>query len=134
MDKLIKFHHFGLALKDFNNALSFYKNMNYVCTEPIIDKLQNVELVLCTSKIFPAVELVKPINDQSPIFNYLEKNNEIIYHICWEIYSPDINIKKLFSKNRAICISKPKPAILFDGRLVSFYYLNNVGLMEILQR
>ncbi len=130
----ISFHHFGLAVKNFKSAISFYKNLNYVCTEPIIDKLHNVELVLCTSKIFPTVELVKPINSKSPVFNYLKKNNEIIYHICYEVNNPDININKLFSKNRVICISNPKPAILFEGRLVSFYYLNNVGLVEILPK
>ena len=99
----------------------------------MIDPLQNVELVLCTSKIYPAVELVKPINKKSPITNYLNKNNEMIYHICYEL--DDIQeLEILFSKNRAICVSKPKPAILFDNRLVSFYYIRDVGLIEILQK
>ena len=130
----IEFHHFGLAVKDFNDALLFYKNLRYMCTDPIIDTVHNVELILCTSKMFPAVELVKPINDQSPITNYLKKNNEMLYHICYEVCNPELDIKTLFSCSRAICVSKPKPAILFDNRLVSFYYLDNIGLVEVLQK
>ena len=94
--------------------------------------MQNVELILCTSEQYPTVELVKPLNDKSPIINYLNKSNEIIYHICYEVNSIE-NIKELFSDNRAICVSEPKPAILFNNRLVSFYYIKNVGLFEVLQ-
>jgi methylmalonyl-CoA/ethylmalonyl-CoA epimerase len=132
MNNSIKFHHFGLAVKTFENALNFYKNLNYLCTSPIIDKQQNVELILCTSKIFPSVELIRPINNRSPITNYLKTSNEITYHTCYEIDNVD-DIKFLFLNNRAICRSKPQPAILFENRLVSFYYLPNVGLIEILQ-
>lgn len=130
----IVFHHFGLALKDFYKAVLFYKNLSYQCTKPIVDPFQNVELVFCTSPIFPSVELVKPVNDQSPIINYLSKNNEVIYHLCYEVDDIEKDINKLFSISRVICVSKPQPAILFDNRLVSFYYINNVGLVEILQK
>ncbi|NQV18396.1 MAG: VOC family protein [Armatimonadetes bacterium] len=130
----ITFHHFGLALKDFSKAIEFYKKLGYDHTEPIIDSLQNVELVLCTSEKHPTVELVKPINNNSPITNYLSKNNEMIYHVCYEVEDIARDIKILFSNYRAFCVSKPKPAILFDNRLVSFYYINNVGLIEVLQK
>ena len=53
--------------------------------EIIYDPLQNVELVLCTFNNFPTVELVKPYNSKSPINNYLKKNDEMIYHVCYEI-------------------------------------------------
>ena len=134
MNNYIKFHHFGLAVKDFEFALRFYSNLNYDFSKPIADKIQNVELIMCTSKIFPSVELIKPVNKKSPINNYLSKNNEIIYHTCYEIENYKEGIKKLFSKNKAICISKPKPAILFNDRLVSFYYVEDVGIIEILQK
>ena len=132
-DPILSFHHYGLAVKHFSKALSFYQQVGYDFTEPVIDLLQNVELVLCTSKNYPTVELVKPINDKSPIIMYLNKCNEMIYHICYEVEKIE-NVKKLFPNNRVFCTSKPKPAILFDNRLVSFYYINDVGLIELLQK
>ena len=129
----ITFHHFGLAVHEFSKALKFYKNLGYECTEPVFDPLQNVELILCTSSVFPAVELIKPVNEQSPIVNYLAKNNELIYHMCFELSNFSEDVKKLFAENRAICVSSPKPSTLFDNRLVAFYYTQDVGLIEILQ-
>ena len=130
----IKFHHFGLVVKKFQKALLFYENLGYQCTDPIFDPLQNVELILCSSEEYPAVELVKPINDKSPVSNYLSKINEMIYHTCYEMDDIEKDVGLLFSDNRAICASKPKPAILFNNRLVAFYYVNDVGLIEVLQR
>ena len=129
----IRFHHFGLALNDFSRALAYYRNLRYDCTPPIIEPQHNVEVVFCYSEQYPSVELVKPINEKSPVVNYLKNNNEIIYHTCYELDDVERDIKVLFSNNKAICVEKPKPSIAFDGRLASFYLVNNVGLIEILQ-
>jgi methylmalonyl-CoA/ethylmalonyl-CoA epimerase len=134
MNDHIKFHHYGLALKTFKDAIRFHENLGYSCGKEVFDELQNVMLLLCTSNTFPTVELVKPVDETSPISNYLNKNNEMIYHICYEIDTIKISINEFFAQNRFICMSKPKPAILFNNRLVSFYYLNNVGLIEILEK
>jgi methylmalonyl-CoA/ethylmalonyl-CoA epimerase len=129
----MKFHHFGLAVKDFQNAINFYSNMEYDISTSVIDPIQNVELVLCKSDTFPSVELIKPINDKSPINRILLRSNESIYHICYEVKNLKADLDILFQGNHSICISQPKPAILFSNRLVSFYYIADVGTIEILQ-
>jgi methylmalonyl-CoA/ethylmalonyl-CoA epimerase len=134
MQKHIRFHHYGLAIRKFENAKIFHQNLGYSIGKVIFDRLQNVELLLCTSEIFPNVELVKPANGKNPINNFLNKNNEMIYHVCYEVDVKKISLNEFFSKNRYICVSKPKPAVLFNNRNVSFYYLNNVGLIEILEK
>ena len=130
----IAFHHLCVALNDFSKALKFYKNLGYKCTEPVVDPLQNVELVLCTSEFSPTIELVRPISEQSPVINYLKRSGEIVYHTCYEVDDIEKDVKEMFLNNRAICVSRPKPAILFENRLAAFYYVNEVGLIEILQR
>ena len=45
-----------------------------------------------------------------------------------------ISMDKFFLHNRYICVSKPKPAKLFNSRKVSFYYVKNLGLVEILEK
>lgn len=130
----VTFHHFGLALKDFSKALRFYTHIGYQCTTPVIDPIQRVELVFCTAQGHPAVELIKPIDKQSPIHSYLNKANEWIYHTCYELDHIERDGPALFAQVRAICVSPPKPAILFNHRLVAFYYINDVGLIEVLQR
>tara|TARA_Y100001970_G_C14027714_1_gene746961 strand:+ start:480 stop:899 length:420 start_codon:yes stop_codon:yes gene_type:complete len=130
----LKFHHFGLALKNFSSALFFYKNLGYKCGKEIIDINQNIIAIFCESKKFPSIELVKSLNNKSPINNYLKKNNEIIYHTCYEVDISSISISELFSDINYLCVSEPKPAILFNNRNVSFYYIKNIGLIEILEK
>ncbi|MBA94481.1 MAG: hypothetical protein CMP21_01800 [Rickettsiales bacterium] len=130
----IKFHHFGLAVKTFSNSIEFFKNQNYELSKAVCDPLQNVEIILCTSNISPMVELIKPMNDTSPIINFLKKSDEMIYHLCYEIDSKKDDIATLFNNQRTICVSKAKPAIVFNNRMVTFYYVKGIGLIEILDK
>ncbi len=130
---MIKFHHFGLAVSSFEKAVLFHSNIGYRFGNPVIDHLQNVELIMSEAPLgFPNIELIKPLNDSSPINNYLKKNDPIIYHVCYGIDNGQ-DFKKLFLDSKYVCVSKPKPAILFNGSLVSFYFIKNVGLIEIVQ-
>ena len=130
----ISFHHYGLAVKDFKDAINFHQNLGYTFSNEIFDENQNVILVFCSSKNYPSVELVKPSDSSSPINNYIKKNNEIIYHVCYEVDLQKTSIDKLFFQNRYKCVRKPKPAILFNFWNVSFYYVKNLGLVEILEK
>ena len=129
----IEFHHFGLAVREFSEALRFHQNLGYRCSDPLVDPMQDVELIMCVSDRYPAVELIRPTSDNSPVVGYLKKGDATFYHLCYEVDDAD-SIGMLFPDNRAICVSKPKPAILFDNRLVSFYLVRGVGLIEVLQR
>lgn len=132
--QLARFHHIGLAVKDFQDAVAFWGNIGYFCTSPIRDDMQNVELIMCTSKYFPSVELIKPVNERSPIVNYLKNYNEIIYHICFEVDSLKRVLEIIKRSNKIICAMKAKDAVLFNNRLVSFYYIKDVGLFEFLEK
>jgi len=79
------------------------------------------------------VELVKPLDEKSPVLNYLNRTNEMIYHTCWEVLTMDEAEQFLFKNHRVIQVSPPKPAILFNSRLVSFHYLRDIGLIEVLE-
>ncbi len=129
--KLFNFHHFGLALKNPTVAIEFYKNIGYRIGPKFIDKDQNVKLILCTSKLKPNIELVIPISTNSPIANYLVRFDQAFYHTCYEIN--DLRaINFLKKKFNAKCVLSPRPSKIFNCRNVSFYYINKLGLIEII--
>ena len=99
-----------------------------------IDLNQNVRAILCKLDKLPSVELVKPLDHNSPLKKYIKKNNEIIYHVCYKVDISKISITDLFINNNYLCESDPKPAFLLNNRNVSFYYLKDVGLIEILEK
>ncbi len=132
----LTFHHIGVAVKDFKKSLDFYTLLGYKPTtqKEIRDELQMVDLYLLTHHSQPTVELVKPYCDESPVNNYLKHNDNQMYHYCYEVDSFEEVEKELKKSFRVFNVSKPKPAILFDNRLVSFYYVVGVGLIELLLR
>jgi len=130
---ILQFHHIAVAVKSFEKSIIYYKNLGYECSDIIVDELQNVELVYCKSSTFPNIELVKPINENSPVFKILQKNDTLIYHQCYQTKNLNKALEYLKIDNKLFCISKPKPAILFGNKNVSFYQIPNVGLIEILE-
>lgn len=131
---VVTFHHIGIAVRDFGNSIKFYTRLGYKCSKPVIDNLQNADLVILSSNSLPSIELIKPVNEKSPVNNYLKNNGEVIYHICYEVNNLKKTLEMLKKTHRVICVSKQKGAILFGKRLVSFYYVNGVGIVEFLEK
>tara|TARA_B100000886_G_scaffold307456_1_gene240497 strand:- start:648 stop:1052 length:405 start_codon:yes stop_codon:yes gene_type:complete len=127
------FHHYGLAVKDFYNSINFHKNLGYKLSKEVFDPIQDVNLIFCKKFGFPSVELIKPESENSPIKGYLSRNPEIIYHVCYEIDSKE-DIESFFHKNSYKLVSDFAPAVLFENKLVAFYYVRDLGLVEILLR
>ena len=132
--QLTGFHHIGMAVKSFDASMVFYRKLGYEIQGPIIDPLQNVELMLLESTTFPRIELIKPIDEKSPVNNYLKGAAEAIYHLCYEVADLSQTLAFLEANHRIICLSQPKPAVLFGGRRVSFYQVKGVGMIELLEK
>ena len=129
-----KFHHFGLACASEEGALKILPCMGYSLGEKVHDIHQGVFLRLCINPLMPSLELITPATEASPINPFLRKNGELIYHTCLEVES----VERFESSLRSLgidffCLSKPKPAILFGGNLVSFYKISGFGLVELLE-
>jgi methylmalonyl-CoA/ethylmalonyl-CoA epimerase len=103
--------------------------------ESVLDRGQNVHLMLCTHETEPEIEIIWPGDSQGPIDGLTQRHPAgIIYHIC---YATDDLAAALAALEKAglrvVCVSPPKPALLFGGRKVSFYNVIGIGLIEILE-
>ena len=136
MHKCLKFHHFGLATENIEKSKKNLEYFGYRFSKTIADKNQKVNLSFGVMNAFPSIELVG-INKKfkhNPLSNFLKKYYSNIYHICFEITDiENFDFKNFIDKFKFICVSKATPAILFKNRKVSFYYIKNIGLIEILE-
>ena len=135
MIKGLEFHHFGLAVKDPHKAISFLALIGYEIGDSVYDPKQKAILQLCVSDKMPAVELVyAKKTDNSPLKSILKTNDELCYHYCYSTENIENTVQILKQHSlKAICISKPKPAILFNNRNVAFYYIRGFGIIELLE-
>lgn len=130
----LRFHHFGLASRRPEQTLKFLKGLGHEVAMQVYDPLQNVNLWLCPHSSMPTVELVAPAEGQGPLDAILTQSSESIYHLCYETEDLQNSLEALKTGGfRVICVSPPKPAILFDDRRVSFYMIKDFGIIELLE-
>ena len=127
-----KFHHIGYAVKDILISSELYVKNGWKLSDTVIDDIQNAKIAFLTKDNFPLIELVAPIDDNSPVVNTLSKNGVCPYHICYEVIDINNSIE-LMKKERFVLLFKPVPAAALQNRKICYLYNNNVGLIEILE-
>ena len=129
----MKFHHFGLVTADPAATRKILAAMGYDVGAPVHDPLQNVMLYWGTHPTFPAVELISPADTPGAVSELLKKGKQGVYHLCFEVDNLESELAGLSAHGRVLPVSPPKPAVLFNQRRVSFHFVENFGLIELLE-
>lgn len=130
----MNFHHIGVATNNIELTTKHYNNFGYKqSTELFLDPIQNVYILFLEKLNSPCIELVAPVNEDSPILNILNKNGTTPYHFCFEVDDILKEVGKL-KKLKFVMVSKIVPAVAFNNRLVCFLYNKESGLIELLNK
>ena len=131
----LQFHHFGLAIRRPDEAQKFVSALGYQLGDAVFDSSRNVHLQFATHATQPAVEIIWPGTMTGPVDKLTKGHPQgIVYHLCYETENLTAAIAGLEATGLLpICISPAAPAPLFGGRLVSFYNVVGMGLVEILE-
>ena len=123
----MKLHHIGYVVKDiaqYEKNLIFEKKI-----KELFDPVQNSNMALYLNFTDSLIELIQPLNEESFTYNFLQKNGSSYHHLCYEIGS-ESELKEVADSQKLIKIKGPIPAILFDGRMVWFFYSRNKQIVE----
>ncbi len=115
--------------------MEFVAVLGYRTGESVHDPAQNVHLLMCTHQTQPAIEIIWPGVTSGPVNDLVNRHaSGIVYHVCYKTDNLEMALNSLKQAGlRPHCISAPKPAVLFNGRFVSFYNVVGIGLLEILE-
>lgn len=109
--------------------------LGYELSELVHDPVLSVNLRLCIHSSFPAVEIVMPGSERGPLDGVLRRHEQLLYHTCYEVADREAVLMELNVVGlRVVPVLPPTPAVLFDGRLVSFHTILGFGLIELLDR
>lgn len=130
----LTFHHLGLAVTQKEKAIRFIKGLGYEIGEEVYDPLQKVNLIMCQSEVMPHIEIITRSHEPGPLEAILKDRTELIYHVCFSTSDLESSLNSIKAQgHRILCISPPKPAVLFPKSDVSFYLVNGFGLIEIIR-
>jgi len=129
----LRFHHLGLAVPGPEQAATFLGTLGYEQGTPVYDPLQRVNLVMWEHPEMPDVEVVWPGDAPSPI-DQLVRRGHMIYHLCYVTNDAEASVRAMEAVGLEVLpLGAAKPAILFDGLPVSFYQIDRVGLIEMIE-
>jgi hypothetical protein len=131
----LTFHHLGLAVREPSRARAFLHGLGYRIDSPVFDPEQNVNLAMAWHEQMPAVEIIWSDDVAGPVGRIVEKHAKgLVYHVCYVSESIAASFQALAEAGLTpFCVSRPKRAMLFGGRLVSFYTVKGIGLIEIIE-
>ncbi len=129
----IKFHHFGVACRDIDKTAEEYSALGYSKGETVFDPLQNVNICFLSHPTMPLVELLSPVNENSPVVQILDKNGVTPYHTCYVVDNIEDAIKA-FKRRKYVIVSKPKEACAIENRSVAFLYHADIGIIELVEK
>jgi len=132
MLKDFKFHHIGLAVKDIDKTATVYEAGGYKKSETFYDAIQNVNICWLTKDGMPTVELLAPVDEQSPVCKILEKNGVTPYHTCYVVEDIEQAVADL-RERRYVLVSKPAEAVAIGNSRVAFLHNRHTGLIEIVE-
>lgn len=133
MDSELVFHHIGIACRDIGKTREFYLGLGYTASPVVDDPLQHVRICFLDKEGAPRLELLQPLDDQSPVARTLATAGVTPYHFCYEVRNIDEAIAALRTK-RFLLVSGPVPACALGDRRIAFLYNKNNGLIELVEK
>ena len=132
--KIIGIEHIGIAVNDLDTTSSFWERalgLPHTHTEDV--KSEGVR-----TKIFDTgkgkIELLKSINNNSPIRKFLEKRGSGIHHVCLQVDNINNAINELKDLNIQVLSEEPKVGA--EGYKIFFVHPKSTGgvLVELAEK
>ena len=130
--------HIGVVVDNIDEAFQRYINhYGFKCLKEVIfDSSRRVWLALLVSENNFRVELIQPIDQNSPSYDFMKRGGGI-QHLCYRVSNIENTIKYLKKENHLL-ISSPSEAKLMDGKKVAFMFSKKdkqvIELVEKLER
>lgn len=131
---LTKIDHVGIAVESIEDALPLYRDvfgLEHEHTETVAS--QGVR-VACLSIGESLIELLEPVDDESPVAGFLEKRGEGIHHLA--AGCDDIEQAREAAEKAGLRLLSDEPLDGAGDKLISFVHPKDTGgvLLEFCQR
>lgn len=129
------FDHVGIAVQNIEKY--FETMLNSVLGVPelseiIIDPIQNCRIAFATTSNGVRLELIEPLNEESPVNQILHKKKGGLYHMCFVANNFDEDLKHCLA-NKFIALSEAQPAIAFNNRRIIFLSSPSFEIIELVE-
>lgn len=129
---MLTFHHIGIACRDIAKTQAFYLGLGYTASPVVEDPLQHVRISFLEKEGAPCIELLEPLDDQSPVARTLATSGVSPYHMCYEVQDIEAAVNHLRGQ-RFLLVNGPVPACAMGDRRIAFLFQKDTGLIELVE-
>jgi hypothetical protein len=126
--------HYAVTTNELNSTLKDFLSLpgSKLIRGPGVNNSQGVNFAFVQLAGFGVVEILSPIDKESPILSHLS-NGGGAYHLCYAVENIDKSIAIAVEQFEAKLIREPKKDDAFHGRRVAFLMHVDHGLFELLE-
>ncbi|HCM15406.1 MAG: methylmalonyl-CoA epimerase [Candidatus Cloacimonadaceae bacterium] len=116
--------HIGIAVKDLDEGIAFYKKMGLS-----LEGIEEVPSQMVKVAFFPVgdtrIELLAPTSEESPIAKFIEKKGEGIQHIAFAVDDLPDALKNSADEGIRLIDKEPRPGA--HGADIAFLHPKSTG-------
>jgi methylmalonyl-CoA/ethylmalonyl-CoA epimerase len=132
----MRFHHVGYATANIDRYVEdFFRPVfaPLAISDKISDPIQRVTVCFARMQGGTLIELVEPFGENSPVDSVIGSGRGGVYHLCYEVEDLNRELARLRQK-RCMPVSKPVPAVAFNGRRIVFLLTPQRDLIELVEK
>ncbi len=130
MNSNLKFHHVGIATKSIDKSTKMYAQLGYIASETVVEISQNVKICFLTKEDSPILELVEPLNAESPVTRMVTQSGTTPYHTCYEVKDINAAVEELEDMNFRPLFEPMQSDAMMNG-LICYLFADGIGLIEL---
>ena len=124
--------HIGYITDDIAKTAESFRLLGYEVRDIVNDDTQRTRICFLTKHGATKIELVEPYEDNKTMLKML-KRGVTPYHTCYEVADMQASYEEMLD-NDFTPLFKPMAAPAFDDRLICYFWKDDIGFIELVNR
>jgi methylmalonyl-CoA/ethylmalonyl-CoA epimerase len=133
MKCLKEIDHIGYAVYDIHKTAQHYVDGGWSLSEIYDENIQNTKIAFLTKVGMPTIELVSPLNGESPVDNVLKHSGVSPYHICYVVDDMMAAVEELYEEGFKP-LFMPIQSVAMNNREICYLYHLELGAIELVSK
>ena len=125
--------HIGYAVHDIQKTAQYYVDGGWSLSEIYDENVQNTKIAFLTKVGMPTIELVSPLDGESPVDNILKHSGVAPYHICYGVDDMMAAVEELYEEGFKP-LFMPVKSVAMNNREICYLYHLELGAIELVTR